>query len=150
MPLRQQFTRKSANQRSSSPWAYLTKQIYKQFPKMDYYICTSSLQVHCHFYKLKLQVLFISYFQKLNLTICKCHSVLISVLCLIVISTVKSKIQTVAFRLLKPCISLFILDLFVLLQPFLIDKLLTKHSKNLFQTNSKPTIAIKIYNLISF
>jgi len=27
--LRQQFTRKSANQRPSSPWAYLTKQIYK-------------------------------------------------------------------------------------------------------------------------
>jgi hypothetical protein len=27
--LRQQLIRKSANQRSSSPWAYLTKQIYK-------------------------------------------------------------------------------------------------------------------------
>jgi hypothetical protein len=27
--LRQQLTRQSANQRPSSPWAYLTKQIYK-------------------------------------------------------------------------------------------------------------------------
>jgi len=27
--LRQQFIRKSANQRASSPWAYLTKQLYK-------------------------------------------------------------------------------------------------------------------------
>jgi hypothetical protein len=34
--LRQRFTRKSANQRPSSPWAYLTKRILQIVPKTDY------------------------------------------------------------------------------------------------------------------
>jgi len=53
--LRQQTLFVSANEKAPSHGAGLTKQVYKQFPKRTV-ICTSSLQVHCKFYKWNLRV----------------------------------------------------------------------------------------------
>jgi hypothetical protein len=49
------FFKNASTKLVASPWAGLTKLLYKQFPKKTV-ICTSSLQVIIVIYKLNLQV----------------------------------------------------------------------------------------------